>query len=208
MIRSSALLLTAVVFSAPPAFASEAPEDAAALLAKLGSTRGLEAKFREEKTIAGLKKPIVAEGTLYYRAPDRLARVVKTPVKQRVVLTPTELVMQSRGKVQRLPLESGSELEALTGSMLSLFRGDLEALETHYSLKYARDGASWTLELLPKSERLRHLIGGLRFEGEGERVERFAVDEANGNRAVTEIEPISLDRTFSKAEIRELFEVP
>jgi hypothetical protein len=189
----------------PPA----APRDVGALLAAFAANPGFEAEFAETKTIALLSAPLETRGRIYFRRPDRLLRVVESPVRARVLVTPHEVKMRSDGKVERLALGTMPEVRALVSSLLGLLAGDRAALEeAHAPSLELLDGGRWRLTLVPRSKRLAALVGELRFEGRAAIVERITVREASGDVSVTEVLRPDPTRVFPEGALDRLFESP
>lgn len=197
----------AVVIPAEALGAPAAPS-VEALMKDFSSLRGFEARFVEKKTMASiLAIPLVTEGRLYFSAPGRLLRVVEKPRPARVLVTPAEVLMRSGGATQRIRLSDRPEVRSLVSSLLSLFTGNLAALKTTYTVDYeVLADERWRLELVPRSPRLSALIEGMRFEGRGRSVDRIIVEDASGDRTVTEISDADPKRRFSDEERMRLFE--
>ena len=77
--------LLAVLLLASPSLAQDGPKEAPqeetleTLLARFSKIPGLSAKFREEKHMTLLARPLVNEGTLHFAPPHRVARHVTKP---------------------------------------------------------------------------------------------------------------------------------
>src|SRR5262245_42648560 len=69
-----------------PVAAAPAPIGRDELLASLRALPGVFARYREEKRFALLAAPLVAEGTLHWAPPNRLARRQTSPVAAVVVV--------------------------------------------------------------------------------------------------------------------------
>ena len=96
--------------------------------------------------------------------------------------------MRAAGEVQRVDLAGRPEVRSLVSSLLSLMSGDLAGLKATYEVAYDVDSKKgWRLALTPRAERLAALIKTMRFEGAGQTVRRIIVEEASGDRSVTEI---------------------
>lgn len=193
-----------------PLDASLAPADLGALLALFAQAPAFEAEFREVKTLSLLSAPLITEGRLHYLAgPPRLVRVVERPAPARVLVTQAEVILQSGTGVQRLDLGTIPEVRALVSSLTSLLAGDRAALEEAYDVRFAASAEqAWTLELTPKSKRLRALVQKLRFAGRGSVVSEFTVEEASGDVSKTAILKPNPKRRYSESEVRELFGMP
>lgn len=193
----------------PPAAPAEAPPTVEAFMRRFAGLEGFEARFIETKTMALLSTPLVTEGRLYFVAPGRLLRVVDKPQPSRVLVTPSEVTMRAAGQTQRVDLAARPEVRSLVSSLLSLMTGDLPALRSTYRVSYAVDAQGrWALTLVPRSERLGALVKRMRFEGTGRAVRRIVVEEASGDRSVTEIRDAQPDRRFAPVEARRLFGAP
>lgn len=198
----SLLLLSSLAASAPV----KAPGSVDALLAQFAEQKGFEARFVETKTMAMLSSPLKSEGKLYFAAPDRLLRVVEAPHAAKVLVTTKAVTMRANGRTQHLDLAGRPEVRALVSSLLSLFSGDTAALKAAYAVDYTpKPDGSWKLALKPKDERLSKLVTAMVFDGEGRGVRRITIEEASGDRTVTEItdpkpgaklDPSSLERRF------------
>lgn len=206
----SELYLVAVsCVGAPPASQpSTSVRSLTELMRSFESARGFEARFIERKQMKMLSKPLVTEGKLYFAGPDRLVRVVERPRPARVVVTPKAVVTIRGSHIDRL---ERPEVQALVGSLLSLFRGDLNGLRRVYELKYeveTRPSHHWQLELRPKSKRLQSLLRRLRFEGQGPTIVRTTVEDTSGDVTISDIHDARIDRVFSREELQALFDVP
>ena len=187
--------------------AVSAPPTVEAFMQGFTELKGFEAKFIETKTMSLLAVPLTTEGRLYFSAPGQLLRLVDKPQPTRVLVTPTSVTMKAAGQTQRLDLASQPEVRSLVSSLLSLLTGDLEALQATYDVAYEVDASGrWGLNLTPKSKRLSVLVERMRFEGRGRAVARIIVEEASGDRAVTEIVDAQPGRRFTAEERARLFE--
>lgn len=202
-------MLGLVMLSSATALAAPSPGSVEALMAQLASTRRLQASYEETKTLAVLKRPLRSSGQLIYRrAPVALARVVESPKPARVVITPVELATY-RPKLppERLSLRERPEVQALVGSLLALLQGDLARLREAYGVSFAVSETGWSLVLTPKGKRLSALVRKLSFEGVGRELRVLSIEEASGDRTVTQVSSIRFDPRPT-SEDDQVFEAP
>ena len=199
----------AVAAEPGPASHEPAPRTVEAFMSGFRELKGFEARFVETKTMALLSVPLRTEGRLYFSSPAALLRVVERPQPARVLVTPTTVTMRAGGQTQRVDLASQPEARSLVSSLLSLLSGDLKALKKTYQVAYETgpDGR-WSLVLNPRNERVAALVEQMRFDGVGRSVERITIDEASGDRAVTEIRDAKPGRRYSPEERARLFTSP
>lgn len=154
-------------------------------LAEVGASR---ATFVETRHSALLKDPLVTQGRLVYRRPDRLEKHVRSPFEQSVTIEGERVVVGGQGgaPARSIALPPGPA-QALIESLRATLAGDLPALERHFAVTVAGSPNAWTLTLAPRDPALGALVSRVDFAGHGARVQRIEVLEASGDRTVTEI---------------------
>jgi len=194
--------------TAVDAVADQRPPDAPALLAAFAKMEGMEARFEEEKHLALLAAPLKSEGRLYFMAPGHLSRVVEKPRRSEVRISPTELLVKGEDGVERIDLRQSDDVRAFVTSLVSVFRGDEEALESAYDVGYVADPTNdraWTLTLTPRRDPLTKLMKLLRIKGTGLHVKTIEVIEPSGDRTVTRIVEVDVKRRFTAVEKEQRF---
>lgn len=189
------------------------PADAKALFATMATMTGLEVTFAEEKHVALLALPLKSAGRLYFFRQDRsspgyLARIVETPEKSSVTITPRELRLQNRDGTEVIDLQRSDKVRSFITSLVQVFAGDEAALSKSYRVDYeldAEDTTRWTLTLLPRVEPLDKMLRHLRLVGNGESVARIEILEPNGDRTETRVLTADPQRRFDRAEQKRLF---
>lgn len=201
--------LLAVLAFALTARADDAAKavDAHALLTAFARMPGLEAKFREEKQLALLAKPLTSEGTLYFAHPDLLLRKVDSPSPSEVLIAHDTLRVRDQAGEQALDLRARKDLRPFIESLTWILAGNEAALRKLYAVDFVPAGPKtpWQLVLRPKAEPLSRLIAELRIQGEGLRVSQIEVRETNGDTTLTHILRANPERKFSAKEREKLF---
>jgi outer membrane lipoprotein-sorting protein len=167
-----------------------APLAAGELMQMLGSVESSSARFVETRSSALLKSPLVLKGTLAYRRPDRLEKHVLSPHDERIVIEGGRLTLEGGAQKSRktIPVAGAPGLAALVESIRATRAGDLPALQKHYVVQVEGSREQWSLTLKPLDPRVADFVISIALAGTGPRIVRIVVEEAGGDRSVTEIE--------------------
>lgn len=179
------LLLAAVCGAAAPSPALSLNE----LMQLLGSVESANAKFVETRESALLKSPLVLQGTLVYRRPDRIEKHVRSPYDERITVEGGRLTLENRthNRKRAMSVSSAPGLAALIESIRATRAGDLAALQRHYALQVEGSREQWTLTLKPLDPQVAAYVSRLTLTGSEARIARIVVEEAGGDRSVMEI---------------------
>jgi outer membrane lipoprotein-sorting protein len=188
--------------------ASRAGEDAepglAALLERMAATRGVEAHYRETRELSLLSVPLESRGSLYFVPPDRMARFQTEPAFSALVVD-GDTVRFREAEREEIDLSGSPVARAFVENFLVLWSGDRERLERLYRPRLEGSDSAWTLELVPRNERLARYLAGVALAGGAGGLQRMLVRDADGDRTTTWFERVELDRAFDEAELERLF---
>jgi len=201
------LALAALAALLPAAGARAAGErpDLDALLAHFARSRGVEASFREEKTLPLLAEPLVSEGVLYYAPPGRMARFTTSPERTSLLLVGDRLRLEDSLGVDEIDLAERSEARRFVEQLLVLFRGDADALRRDYEASFEWRDGPWTLALVPRDRRVREIVREIALRGDGPRLDEMVVTGTEGEVTRTTYARVVTDRPFRDEEIARLF---
>jgi hypothetical protein len=209
--RSSAVFwLSAALLVAAPA-QGEAVFDLDTLLARMASTRGVEARFREERFVALLVDPLVSRGTLYFVPPDRMARFTTEPAPASLVVEGESLRFREGAEGPELDLSASPVAHAFVENFMAVFSGDRARLEKLYYIEL--DGEfdlaggldGWQLALTPRRAPLSRFLEVVLLRGDAGGMREMEIRDADGDRTLTRFEFVDHDRSFSEAELGRLF---
>ena len=166
-----------------------APLTVTELMQLLGSVESATARFVETRHSALLKSPLVLQGTLSYRRPDRVEKHVLVPHDERITVEGGQLTLENRAQNRRktLPVNSAPGLAALIESIRATRAGDLAALQRYYALEIAGSREQWTLTLKPLDSQVADYVVSVALSGSNARIGRITIEEAGGDRSVMEI---------------------
>jgi hypothetical protein len=206
--RRSAVALFASLLAAGSGAGESAPAgslDLATLMRYFAESRGVEADYREEKTLPLLVDPLVSEGTLYFAPPDRLVRFTRSPEQGSMLVKGDRLRIEDALGVEELDLGAQPTARQIVEQLLVLFRGDLPALEREYEVGFDSEGDRWQLTLVPRGLRVRQLIREISMQGHAGALDEMIVHGAEGEQTRTTHPRVVTDRAFSAAEQAQLF---
>jgi hypothetical protein len=178
------------------------------LLRGFRTIEGLSARFEEEKHISLLAAPLTTEGTLHYdREHEALARHTTRPSRSSVVVVDGEVRFGDARSSRSLQVDGNPVAQALVSTFLHVLRGDGEALERAFVVSFESlpGDSGWRLSLSPRHGKVRRILRGIRFEGQGIRIARMTLLEAGGDRTHMRFRDVDLRRRYGDAERRRVF---
>ncbi len=151
------------------------------------------ARFKEEKFLSILEQPLTSEGTLRFRAPDYLEKIITRPQKERLVVESGIIrIFDQHDKPRTLSLDDYPPLKELLNGIRFTLLGNLDALTEYYELDLQDNCHQWSLTLVPKSTSAMNIIDRIIFLGEKDKIEKITWVESNGDFTVMTIEKESL----------------
>jgi hypothetical protein len=148
------------------------------------------AEFTESQYLALLKTRLDSAGDLYFRYPDHLEKLTRTPSAESLVIDHGTLTV-TRGRLHHtVALAAYPQLAAFIDSLRATLAGDRAALERTFTLQFATDGSRWTLTLAPRDQKLAALVRQIRIGGAGDAISTVETLRADGDRSVMTITPV------------------
>jgi outer membrane lipoprotein-sorting protein len=134
-----ALLAGSTAFAAPPLSTEDATLLRAQFQAHQRETLTWSAAFVQTLAVAGLRDPVVSQGTLAYRAPDRLRLDFTKPAGEFVLVLGDRLFIQKTGaRLAERSLRDDSAGKPFL-SLLGLLRGQPAEEESDYTQEVRRE---------------------------------------------------------------------
>lgn len=160
------------------------------LMAKLAENPGGTVAFTERHYLDILDDVVESSGTMVYQRPGRLERHIEHPKAESMVLDGNHITLDRESSHMQLELDSYPQLAGMVGSIRSALAGDRSALERDYRLELHGKRHEWRLDLIPRHYALQRYVSRILISGHDGRVSTFEIDQADGDRTVTTIEPI------------------
>jgi outer membrane lipoprotein-sorting protein len=159
------------------------------LMASLAGKKEKTARFKEEKFLGVLAKPLKTEGTLRFRAPDYLEKIITKPQQERLVVENDIVrIFDQQDDSRTLSLEDYPPLKDLLNGIRFTLLGDLDALTKYYETDLTGDCHLWSLVLLPKSASAMSIIERIIILGKKDTIDKFTLVESNGDFTTMTIE--------------------
>ncbi len=186
LFRLASLTLGLMLATASPAVL--AAWDIQQLMNALAQNKSSQASFVERKNIAILERPIESSGELFYTAPDHLEKRTLKPKPESMVIDGGDLLIERSRQKHRLQLQAYPELAAFIDSIRGTLAGDRQALERSYQLSLEGTPERWTLQLLPRDDKMLAVVQRIRIAGARDQVRSIEISQADGDSSVMSIE--------------------
>lgn len=161
--------------------------DVARLMQLLGQAPESEVPYTEKKYSSLLLEPVVSSGTLAFRRPDTVEKIMTAPRKERFRIVGEELIIVRNGTEKRFSLSSQPLLSAFGASLRGVLAGDAALLRMHYRLALEGQEQAWRLELVPLDEEIARYVERILVSGRTGRIEQIEVRESSGDRSVLQV---------------------
>jgi hypothetical protein len=160
------------------------------LINEIGVVKDRTSRFTETKEMAILNTSLTQTGTIDFHYPDKLSKRIDPPVSTIVKIAGDTLSIQSPTHPPRyFSISNHPQLAVLLDPIRAILAGDLMALKRYYQVTLEGEKAEWQLELLPRDSTTARRISGIEIYGSGPIVNRYVVQEQNGDRTTTKLEP-------------------
>lgn len=160
------------------------------LMSLLARQRSGEARFTEQRHVAGLDAPLASSGTLSFEAPDRLARRVLEPRPESFVVDGNTVTLTRAGRTRTVALDSVPELAAVIEAMRGTLTGNGAALQRHFRARVEGGADAWTLALEPLSLDLTSHVRAVTITGRRGEVRGVEMQYAGGDWSMMVVEPV------------------
>jgi hypothetical protein len=184
-------LLIATLLS-PIAAPADSGVDAQAIVAGLKRDAPARTAFSEVRFSSLLERPLILHGELEYEGPGKLARTVKSPYDEHMVVANGQASVQRGDKPARtFSLSQAPELEGFLRGFAALLGGDAAALSRDFTLAATGTTNAWHLKLTPRDDRLATRIRALEVDGSGRSAHCFRTLETDGDVNVLLVESLA-----------------
>ncbi len=132
----------------------------------LALSQAKQARFEQEKQVAGLSQPLKASGELLLVRDLGLWWQQQKPFPLTLVLTPTRMVQQMAG--QPATVIDNPQLLEFSQMLLALFGSDEATLSRYFSIDFHSTETGWQLVLVPTLAPLDKVFASLTLSGLGQ----------------------------------------
>jgi hypothetical protein len=197
-------LVLSVAF-AVPALCAQAAVPVAKIQAMLARPKIMCGRFDQSKQLAGMKKPLAANGRFCVVENKGVLWRTLQPFPSTLRLTRDEIVNYQGDRVaMRLDAKTEPTVRMINNVLFSLLAGDLAQLETLFEVDGTVDASSWNVALKARQPALAKAIGSIKLEG-GAYVKSIVMSEASGDRTTIVFSAIQSGESAMTAEEAALF---
>ncbi|MFM5352807.1 outer membrane lipoprotein carrier protein LolA [Aeromonas dhakensis] len=143
-----------------------APLSRAEVQQLLALSQAKEARFEQEKQVAGLSQPLRASGELLLVRDLGLWWQQQKPFPLTLTLTPARMVQQMAG--QPATVIDNPQLLEFSQMLLALFGSDEATLSRYFSIDFHSTEDGWQLVLVPTLAPLDKVFASLTLSGQGQ----------------------------------------
>ena len=169
---------------------AQATFDLAQLTDLLARVKSGQASFVEQRQVQVLGRTLESSGRLSFRAPDMFSRETLSPRHEKMEVDGNLLTLSSGDRSRTMQLDSSPEAAVVVEAIRGTLTGNRSALERSFAATVAGSAASWTLDLVPRDQHLRELVGSVHLVGRESFVREMQVRLADGDRTTMTIEPL------------------
>ena len=167
---------------AAAALGAQAAVPVAKIQAMLAKPNIMCGRFDQTKQLAGMKKPLLANGRFCVVAGKGVLWRTLQPFPSTLRLTRDEIVNYQGDRVaMRMDAKTEPTVRMINNVLFSLLGGDLAQLETLFDVDGTVDAASWNVTLKARSPALAKAIGSVKLDG-ASYVKNIVINEAGGDR--------------------------
>lgn len=188
-----------------PVFESPVVESNSATFWKIAETLNrrklFENRFKQEKHIKVLKRPLVSSGTIVFSAKHGLCWETKTPFTSTLSITVNGIYQRMAGESFRpVAADKHGVASDITSVFLAVFSGDRKILEQNFDMYLLGTASKWTIGLRPKQRILKMILKAIVLKG-STTITAIELWEDNGDRALIEFYDQETDvETLAKRE--------
>ena len=194
------LQTTTMAQTAKPLSEAESQEVIASLTEAAASMRTMQCRFVQQKTMAMLAEPTIAEGTMYYVAPDRLRWEYVTPYSFALVVNGERIVKMTDGKTETLDGKSGKMYQGIVNIIMGSASGKKLFDTSIFDVVLYDDGTYWKAEMTPKRRDMKRMFSQLvfHFDKTAQTIGQVEFIEAGGDVTSIHFEGIRLNEAIGE----------
>ena len=178
---------------------SQSNEVIASLTKTAASMQSMQCRFVQEKTSSMLAEPQIAEGKMYYAAPDRMRWEYTTPYAFALVVNGERLVKVTDGKAEVLEGNAGRMYQGMVNLIIGSASGKKLFDTTVFDIVFYDDNGFWRADMTPKRRDMKRMFSQLvfRFDKKTNGISRVEFVEAGGGITSIQFEEIKVNEAIS-----------
>ena len=156
-------ILAGALFSVTAAFSQSISFDA--VCKNLSSHPNMTGNFQQVKTIKAVNRSLKSSGTFIFSLEGIMWKTEK-PFPSSLAVGKTSVIQtKADGSKTVIDASQNQIFASISGTLVSLFSGDLEGLKKSFDVNYSCDGSTWKAELLPFDSAVKSVLSSLVVSG-------------------------------------------
>ena len=165
------------------------------LQSQLTTQKLIRGDFTQSKILQMFNQPLVSNGSFLLSHQQGLIWKQINPFPVSLVLVNNKLRQQFSGQeIEVVEAKDSPMVFYFSHLFLSLFKGDLNSLESQFTMTLSGDETTWLLHLVPKQVPLNKVFKYIEIKGK-EQIEGLALIELNGDSSVITFSGIHQEQT-------------
>lgn len=161
-------------------------------------TEVAQGKFRQEKRLKFLRKPLLSEGEFIYSRGRGIIWKTLSPVASVLFMNQKRLLLDQTEQV--LPPQFGRIFQALLG-------GEVESLVNDFNIRAEEKKSNWHVHMSPKDEMMQKIVRAMELSGDTE-VRSLDVEEVSGNVTKISFHGIAHSNQLTSGQLAEFARFP
>lgn len=161
------------------------------------------ADFVELRTFSFKKAPVELRGEVRVSAARGLSLQYTSPEERTVILDAQGILIRTAAGQSAPPADPRAA--GADAALLHVLQLDLAALQRDFDLFGQRDGASWTLALVPRTDALRRAVHRISVRGEGDAIRHIEISRTAKQSIAISIGPPRPPAPFTGEDLGRFF---
>ena len=176
-------LIGFLIFTSIFGFAQTQEEVTQTLTQAAASMQCMNCRFTQQKTMAMLAEPTVAEGLMSYISPDKMRWEYTSPYSFALVVNGDKITKISDGNEEVLDAKNGRMYQGIVSIIMSSATGKKLFDKSMFDVEITDDGAFWKAEMQPKKHNMKRMFAMLTFYfgKESNIISKVEMTEASGD---------------------------
>ena len=176
-------LIGLLMFTSALCFGQTQEEVMQTLTQAAASMQCMNCRFTQQKTMAMLEQPTVAEGLMSYNSPDKMRWEYTSPYSFALVVGGEKITKITDGNEEILDAKSGRMYQGIVSIIMSSATGKKLFDKSMFDVVITDDGEFWKAEMQPKKHNMKRMFAVLTFyfEKASNIISKVEMTEAGGD---------------------------
>lgn len=192
LMRAALFMPMAWLLSLPMSALAEEQWNAEVLMHEFSRVEEATLEFTEVKKSIFLVIDTELKGTITYRAPDFLEKIIETPYYERLLLDGDTMLLEKTSSIgqnephlikQVYSVNSNEILKSVVEGFQFMMSGNYDELSMKYSFDFSGKREDWQLTLTPKTEEILRLIEKIDLSGQDTRIQKIVTFQPDGDKS-------------------------